>query len=63
MTENAARKRKENTEKRHLMLIDKFNETYSQRFEGMKLSLDDVIKKVANDFGYSERTVKNILKA
>lgn len=63
MPSNRFEKRKENTQKRYAVVKQKVNELYSQTLHGIRLDYDGVIKKVAEDYGYSERTLKNILKA
>ncbi len=55
--------KKNNTQKRHQMVREKVNEVYAQKVDGLRLDLDDVIARVADNFGYSTRTVRNIIKA
>lgn len=50
--------RKRNTQTRYEKVRNKVNELYNEK----RLRYDDVIKKVAEDFVMSERTIRNILK-
>lgn len=63
MTNHIHAKRK-NTEKRYELIRSRFNETMSHVKEatGFHPDMDQVISKVAEEFGYSEVTVKQILK-
>ena len=55
-------RRKSNTLHRFNIIHKRFDEYYSRTIEGIRLDYDSIIKKVSEDFGYTERTVKNILK-
>jgi AraC-like DNA-binding protein len=54
--------RRRNTSRRHEIVRSKVNEYYTMRIAGMRPDFDSVIKKVADEVGYAERTVKDILK-
>ena len=62
MQKNPYESRKNNTDKRHNLVRQKVNEYYAQTIDGIRLDLDSVLRKVADDFGYSELTVKRIMK-
>lgn len=57
-----ARTRRSNTEKRYAIIRDRVNEVYSQKVNGIRLDFDDVIDHVAKEFGFSQKTIRNILK-
>ena len=55
-------KLRKTTQRRHEIVREWFNHFYSMKVEGMLPDYDEVIRKVSETTGYSERTVKEILK-
>jgi len=51
-----------NREKRYLKVQKRFSELCSQKVDGMSFDYEDIVKKVADEYDYSPRTVKDILK-
>jgi AraC-like DNA-binding protein len=54
--------RRANTRRRHEAIRRRVDEMCAMRFEGIRLNYDDVVAKVANEFGYSPSMVCRILK-
>ena len=54
--------RKTNLQRRYRTIQQRFDQLYAKRIEGMRPAYDCIIEKLANEFGYSERQIKKILK-
>ena len=50
------------TQKRDAAIKARFNTLYETRVEGMKLSLDSIIAKIADEFFISVKTTETILR-
>lgn len=50
------------TQRRYALINERFNELYEMKIEGMRLNKDDIIKKIADETGYSVVYVTKIVK-
>jgi hypothetical protein len=49
------------TNRRHEDLRKRFNDLSAKRFDGMRLSFEDIVVRVAHEFYYSPKTVERIV--
>jgi len=50
------------TQRRNEAIHKRFSELYETRIDGMRLSVDSIIEKLANEFYLSIKTVEKILR-
>jgi hypothetical protein len=62
MNSNCVKSRVNNSQKRYRIICERFDKLYNFSHEGIKLDFDAIVNKIAEEMGFSPRTIRRALR-